>query len=109
MKIKRLITMLTIACLLVVAISPLVARNTPYPEKFRGDTAAHPWQDDNQYNVSVPELLIEVPLGPIIITVHIPHSWISQYLTKTTASNPKSVTKVKTARPMSLDQKGETR
>ena len=109
MRIKRLITMLTIASLLVVAISPLVARNTPYPEKFRGDTAAHPWQDDNQYNVTVPELLVEIPLGPIVITVHIPQSWLTQSATKVPASTTKSVARVKSAKPMSLDQKGESR
>lgn len=109
MRIKRLITMMTIASLLMVAISPLVARNTPYPEKFRGDTAAHPWQDDNQYNVTVPELLVEIPLGPIVITVHIPQSWLTQSATKVPSSTTKSVARVKSAKPMSLDQKGESR
>ncbi len=81
MRIKSLISLAALACLLMVAISPLIARNTPYPEKIR-DNNAHPWQDDNQWVEPLDHTQISIPFGPIVISVDIPADWLSAVPTK---------------------------
>lgn len=108
MRIKSLISLVAIACLLMVAISPLTARNTPYPENTR-DNTAHPWQDDNQWVEPLDNARINIPFGPIIISVSIPADWLaapSTDIKNQTASTTKSI---KTARPMSFNKKGDIR
>lgn len=108
MRIKSFISLVAIACLLMVAISPLTARNTPYPENTR-DNTAHPWQDDNQWVDPLDNARISIPFGPIIISIEIPADWLSVFSNKTknqVNSTPKSV---KTAKPMSFNKKGDIR
>ncbi len=108
MRIKSLISLVAIACLLMVAISPLTARNTPYPENTR-DNTAHPWQDDNQWVEPLDNARINIPFGPIIISIEIPANWLGAPSTKTTNQTNSATKSVKSARPMSLNKKGDIR
>lgn len=108
MRIKSLISLAAIACLLMVAISPLTARNTPYPENTR-DNTAHPWQDDNQWVDPLDNARINIPFGPIIISIDIPADWLNALSTKTTNQTDSTTKSVKTARPMSFNKKGDIR
>ncbi len=108
MRIKSLISLAAIACLLMVAISPLTARNTPYPENTR-DNTAHPWQDDNQWVDPLDNARINIPFGPIIISIDIPADWLNALSTKTTNQTNSTTKSVKTARPMSFNKKGDIR
>lgn len=108
MRIKSLISLVAIACLLMVAISPLTARNTPYPENTR-DNTAHPWQDDNQWVDPLDNARINIPFGPIIISIDIPADWLNTLSIKTTNQTNSTTKSVKTARPMSFNKKGDIR
>lgn len=108
MRIKSLISLVAVACVLMVAFSPLTARNTPFPEDVK-DTKAHPWQDDNQYYDPETRIQIHVPLGPIVISIDVPINWFVSTKSNTqSAANPTRHS-VKSARPMSLDKKGDIR
>ncbi len=108
MRIKSLISLAAIVCLLMVAISPLTARNTPYPENTR-DNTAHPWQDDNQWVEPLDNTRISIPFGPIIITIEIPSDWLSVLPTTTKNQTSSTAKTVKSARPMSFNKKGDIR
>lgn len=108
MRFKSLTSLVAIACLLMVSISPLTARNTPFPENTR-DNQAHPWQDDNQY-VSPDDIeLISVPVGPIVITIEVPSNWLKALDTKATKEVNKTKRTARTSKPMSFDKKGDIR
>lgn len=108
MRIKSLISLVAVACLLTVTFSPLTARNTPYPDLPR-DNAAHPWQDDDQYVGSQNYARINVPLGPIVISVDIPVDWLGGNSNNARVATSPTKKQVKTAKPMSLNQKGDIR
>ncbi len=108
MRIKSLISLVAVACVLLVAISPLTARNTPYPEDVK-DNSAHPWQDDNQYSDPENYARINVPLGPIVISINVPVKWFGGVNSKSHTVSNTTKTTLKSAKPMSLDQKGDIR
>jgi hypothetical protein len=108
MRIKSLISLLGVACLLMLTISPLLARNTPYPERLRG-SQAHPWQDDDQVTDEEVTVQFAVVVGPITITVAIPAEWLGVDVNKPRVISHAPTNKVKSPRPMSLNQKGDTR
>lgn len=107
MKIRTIITMLAVFCLLVVSISPLTARNTPYPEKPKDGNTAHPWQDDDQYADPDVPIEINIPVGPIVIRFAVPMKWFTNSVSLTKSqSTTVPVSTQKTSKPMSLNQKG---
>ncbi len=108
MRIKSLISLLAVACLLMVTISPLFARNTPFPVRLHGDQA-HPWQDDDQLAETEVSVQFTIPVGPIVITISIPAEWIGVNLDKSKVVSRVQARSARTAKPMSLNQKGDTR
>lgn len=108
MRIKSLISLVAIAFVLMVAISPLTARNTPWTENIK-DNSAHPWQDDNQYVEPDDFVRINVPIGPIVISINVPVKWFGILTSKSHNVTSTTKTTVETARPMSLDKKGDIR
>ncbi|MBK7091863.1 MAG: hypothetical protein IPH59_09090 [bacterium] len=108
MRFKSLISLVAIACLLMVSINPLTARNTPFPESTR-DNQAHPWQDDNQYVSPDDIALISIPVGPIVISIEVPLNWLGSKTSKATKETNTTKKTVRTSKPMSLNKKGEIR
>lgn len=108
MRFKSLISLVAIACLLMVSISPLTARNTPFPENTR-DTQAHPWQDDNQYVSPNQVARISIPVGPIIISIDVPLNWLGSLNNKATKQTNTTKKTARTSKPMSFDKKGDIR
>ncbi len=107
MKLRTLISLLTAASLLLVSMSPAFARNTPY-EPAKDLPTAHPWQDDNQWTDNDDSAVFRVPLGPAVISFTVPVKWIKSLMPKTL----RPVSRVETprsAKPVSLNQKGDNR
>ncbi len=105
MRLKAFFSLLLVVCLLASTAS-LMGRNTPYPKPHEDDPASHPWQDDNQWSDDNPNPNpIVFPIGPVVITLDLPSKWIRGLVANSNAT-PKPQSNYRTAKPMSLNQKG---
>lgn len=71
MRSKKIFCVILALAMLSVSLTPLAARNTPYPG-VRDVPISHPWQDDNQAEPETPEARVVINIGGIFIGFDLP-------------------------------------
>jgi hypothetical protein len=88
MKAMKICSILLILALLALSVTPLAARNRPYPNVF-DSPISHPWQDDNQAEPLNPQARLVINVGGVFIGFDMP-SFLSPVGTKSepASTNP---------------------
>ncbi len=68
---KKTLCIAAVVLMLLVSLTPLAARNTPFRPP-QSDPNSHPWQDDSNTDPSVPQLDLVVNFGGFVITFDLP-------------------------------------